>query len=311
MAKHIVPRTADLVATAARSYVRYTPVLAGQETVVRRYLNAWLRDHPRQAVARACFGSRFHTDTRDLIQRYIYTFGMWEPPLTRWLQHTLRPGDTFVDVGANIGYYSLLASSLVKESGRVVAVEASPDFHRALRANLVLNQVHNVRAVNEAVSDRAEMLHFTLASSTNLGANSIVPYAGRAESHTDVPARALPDILTSTELTTARVIKVDVEGAEGAVLRGLIPSLERLRPDVELAIEITPQRLEELGDTAEQLLAALFAHGFHPYRLPNDYNAASYPKAVRGQGPAPTRWRGRVEHETEFVFSRRDSETLS
>ncbi|MGR8009645.1 FkbM family methyltransferase [Streptomyces hypolithicus] len=311
MTTHIASRTVDLAATVARAYVRYAPVSVGKEAVTREFLNAWLRDHSRKVVAQASFGAQFHTDTRDLIQRYIYTFGVWEPPLTRWLQRTLRAGDTFVDVGANIGYYSLLASGLVEDSGRVVAVEASPDFHRVLSANIALNQVHNVRAVNEAVSDRAEVLHFTLASSANLGANSIVPYAGEAESHADVPARALPDILTPAELTTARVIKVDVEGAEGAVVRGLVPALRRLRPDAELAIEITPQRLTELGDSAEQLLAALSAGGFHPYRLPNDYDAASYPKAARGLGPVPTRWQGPVEDETEFVFSRTDAETLS
>ncbi|MGW1551775.1 FkbM family methyltransferase [Streptomyces sp. NPDC002346] len=311
MTRHITTWVVDLAATVARAYVRHAPVSVGKEAITREFLNAWLRDHSRRVVARTSFGARFHTDTQDLIQRYIYAFGMWEPPLTRWLQRTLQPGDTFVDVGANIGYYSLLASRLVEARGSVVAIEAFPDFHAALSENIALNQVHNVRAVNEAVSDRDEVLHFTLASSANMGANSIVPYAGEAESQADVPARTLPDILTSNELATARVIKVDVEGAEGAVVRGLIPALKHLRPDAELAVEITPQRLIALGDTAEQLMDALLRNGFHPYRLPNDYDAFSYPGAVRGPGPVPRRWHGAVEDETEFVFSRIDAEYLS
>ncbi|MEU0299703.1 FkbM family methyltransferase [Streptomyces sp. NPDC006175] len=303
-------RAADLAATVARTYVRYAPLAVGKSAVVRNFLNAWLQDHPRQSVALSAAGIRLHTDTRDLIQRYIYTFGVWEPPLTKWLQRTLQPGDTFVDAGANIGYYSLLASRLVGTSGSVVAIEASPDFHTLLSANVALNRASNVRAVSEAVSDRSEMLHFILASSANMGANSIVPYAGKAESQVAVPARPLPDILRPSELASARVIKVDVEGAEGAVVRGLVPALERLRPDAELAIEVTPERLAKLGETAQGLLDALAAHGFHPYHLPNDYEAASYPRTIREHGPAPLRWEGPVEGETEFVFSRTDAERL-
>lgn len=310
MIEHIASRAAGLAASAARAYVRHAPCSVGKEFVVREYLNAWLRDHPRQVVARSTFGARFHLDSRDLIQRYIYTFGIWEPPLTKWLQRTLRPGDTFVDVGANVGYYSLLASGLVGESGTVVAIEAFPDFQDALAANIALNPASNVRVVNEAVSDRVETLHFTLASSANMGANSIVPYEGESESEADVPARPLPAILTPSELAAARVIKVDVEGAEGAVVRGLVPALGRLRPDAELAIEVTPQRLTKLGDAAADLLKALAEQGFHPYRLPNDYVAASYPQKVRGPGPVPRRWRGPVEDETELVFSRKDAEYL-
>ncbi|MEV0010808.1 FkbM family methyltransferase [Streptomyces sp. NPDC047973] len=300
----------DLAGIMARVYVRHAPWLSGKETITREYLNAWLRDHPRKVVARSGFGAQFNTDTRDLIQRYIYIFGLWEPPLTKWLQRTLQPGDTFVDVGANIGYFSLLASRLVEASGRVVAVEASPDFHTLLSANVSLNKATNVRTVSEAVSDRAEILHFILASSANMGANSIVPYAGEAESQIDVPARPLPDILSASELAAARVIKVDVEGAEGAVVRGIVPALGRLRPDAELAIEVTPERLARLGESAQELLDALASHGFRPYRLPNDYAPASYPRAVRRPGPAPLRWEGPVEGETEFVFSRIDAESL-
>ncbi|SCF63177.1 hypothetical protein GA0115259_100393 [Streptomyces sp. MnatMP-M17] len=73
-------------------------------------------------MVRSRFGARFAVDTQDLIQRYIYLFGVWEPHMTRWLRGRLEPGDTFVDVGANIGYYSVLASQLVGDGVKVVAI---------------------------------------------------------------------------------------------------------------------------------------------------------------------------------------------
>lgn len=293
-----------------RAYVRHAPWTAGKRALVERHLNAALRDRPLHRLARTRFGATLAVDTQDLIQRYLYLFGVWEPHMTRWLQRRLRPGDVFVDVGANIGYYSILASRLVGPGGTVVAVEASPTFHQLLLRHARRNACANIRAVNAAVSDRDELLTFILASSRNMGANSIVPYDGPAESTFDIAARPLPDLLTEEEITRARVIKIDVEGAEGGVVRGLAPLLPQLRPDAELTIEVTPQRMADLGESVDELLEALKAHGFHTYHLPNDYNAGSYPAALRGPAKVPVRWHGPVTAESDLVFSRVDAELL-
>ncbi|AQA12555.1 FkbM family methyltransferase [Streptomyces malaysiensis] len=293
-----------------REYVRHAPWSAGKRALVENHLNAALRDRPLHRLARTRFGATFAVDTQDLIQRYLYLFGVWEPHMTRWLQRRLKPGDVFVDVGANIGYYSVLASRLVGGSGKVVAVEASPTFLGLLQRHARRNGCANIRTVNAAVSDREELLTFILASSRNMGANSVVPYDGPAESTFEIAARPLPDLLTEDEITRARVIKVDVEGAEGGVVRGLVPLLDRLRPDAELTVEVTPQRMAELGDSVEELLAALTGHGFHVYRLTNDYAAGSYPDALRRAPEVPVRWRGPVAEESDLVFSRVDAESL-
>src|SRR5882757_4827335 len=131
----------------ARRYVQHETWTFGQTWLIVGHLNPILRQYPRRRIVRARFGARFAVDTQDLIQRYIYMFGVWEPHMTRWLQSRLRPGDTFVDVGANIGYYSILASRLVGDEGRVVALEASPAFHQQLLKQVRLNEGRNVRAV--------------------------------------------------------------------------------------------------------------------------------------------------------------------
>ncbi|MEV6395382.1 FkbM family methyltransferase [Streptomyces sp. NPDC051907] len=306
-------RTAQALITLCRWYVRHAPGRLGTAAVAARYLNPRLQRLPRRRVARTRFGARFLVDTEDLIQRYLYMFGVWEPHMTHWLQRRLRPGDTFVDVGANIGYVSVLASRLVGESGRVVAIEASPAFHHRLRQHARLNGCANIRAVNAAVSDQRKPLTFVLASSKNLGANSIVPYDGPAESVFEIEASPLPDLLDAEEIARARVIKIDVEGAEGGVVRGLAPMLDLLRPDAEITVEVTPDRMAQLGDSVEELLEIMRKHGFHVYRLVNDYAADSYPAALRrsAQGKsAPVRWRGPVVDESDLIFSRVDAETL-
>ncbi|WP_369211611.1 FkbM family methyltransferase [Streptomyces flavofungini] len=302
-------RTSELLATLGRGYVRDAPGSLLKGALAGRYLNPYLRDHPRRRVVEARFGARFACDSRDLIQRFISLYGVWEPHMTRWLQSRLGPGDTFIDVGANIGYFAVLGSRLVGGTGRVVAIEASPAFHDRVLQHIRLNGCANVRAVNTAVSDGHKTLTFVLASSHNMGANSIVPYDGPAESSFEMAARPLPEILDADELAAARVIKIDVEGAEGGVIRGLAPALDRLRPDVEIAVEVTPDRMAAVGDSIDELMTTMAAHGFHTYRLPTDYRPENYPRALRRPEP-PVRWRGPVVGESELVFSRVDAETL-
>ncbi|MEI5098678.1 FkbM family methyltransferase [Streptomyces sp. PmtG] len=299
----------EVLATLGRRYVRDAPGTFGKAALAARYLNPWLREHPRRRVAEARFGARFAVDTQDLIQRYVYLYGAWEPHLMAWLASRLRAGDVLVDVGANVGFLSVYGSRLVGAAGRVVAVEASPVFHRRVLQHAELNGCANIRAVNAAVSDRSRTLTFVLASSRNMGANSVVPWDGPAESTFEAEARPLPELLEPDEIARARVIKIDVEGAEGGVVRGLAPMLGELRPDAEIAVEVTPERMAQLGDSVEELLETMRAHGFHTYRLANDYAPESYPGALRRPRP-PVRWRGPVTAESDLIFSRVDAETL-
>ncbi|MFD7539091.1 FkbM family methyltransferase [Streptomyces sp. NPDC059819] len=299
----------EALITLGRRYVRDAPGALGKAALAARYLNPRLGDQPRRRVTQDRYGARFAVDTQDLIQRYLYLFGVWEPHMTHWLRQRLRPGDTFVDVGANLGVFSVLGSRLVGSAGKVVAIEASPAFHRGLLRNVALNHCDNVRAVNTAVSDGHRTLTFVLAGSRNMGANSIVPYDGPAESSFEMGAVPLSELLEPAEVARARVIKIDVEGAEGSVVRGLAPLLDDLRHDVEIAVEVTPDRMAQLGDSAVELLAVMREHGFHTYRLPTEYSPASYPRAIR-RPAAPVRWRRPITGETELVFSRVDAEAL-
>ncbi|MFJ8360610.1 FkbM family methyltransferase [Streptomyces sp. NPDC093984] len=301
---------AEALVTLGRRYVRDAPGSLGKALVAARFLNPHLRDHPRRRVVETRFGARFAVDTQDLIQRYLYLFGVWEPHMTRWIQRRLKPGDGFVDVGANIGVFSVLASHLVGDRGQVVAIEASPAFHHRLLQQARLNGCRNIRAVNAAVSDAPTTLTFVLASSRNMGANSIVPYDGPAESTFEIDALPLPELLDPQEIANARVIKIDVEGAEGRVVRGLAPVLDKLRPDAEITVEVTPERMARLGDRAEDLMSTMADAGFHAYRLANDYAAESYPRALSGTPGVAVRLRGPVVEETDVVFSRVDAETL-
>lgn len=293
-----------------RGYLRHAPLAwPGVEALARR-VDEELQERPRRAVARTRWGGdRIGVDTEDLIQRFLYMWGAWEPHMSAWLRRTLQPGDMFVDVGANVGYFSLLAANVVGPAGGVVAVEASPAVHRRLVRHVAYNGRENVRTVNAAVSGRREALEFVLASRRNVGAGSVTPYQGQAEQRFTVEAEPLPQLLEEREIRKARVIKVDVEGAEGGVVRGMASMLERLRPDAEIAVEVAPSRMESVGESVDELLRTMADHGFHTYRIVNSYDPASYSSALARPSP-PRRWREPVSEQCDLVFSRRDVEEL-
>ncbi|GAA0393322.1 FkbM family methyltransferase [Streptomyces luteireticuli] len=300
--------TASALARALRAYVRHAPGTAGKSFLVHRYLDQRLRTHPVTTTARLRSGDLVPLTTGDVIQRYQYLFGTWEPNLSAFLRDRLRPGDTFIDVGAHRGAFSLLASHAVGPQGRVVAIEPSPQFHEALVAAATANHRANIRTVRSAASDTHGEITLYLEDPANLGHTTAIR-PRHIHAAFQAPTAPLAELVTRSELATARVIKIDVEGAEASVVRGLLPALPQLRLDVELAIEVTPRLLSKQGESVESILDPLREHGFHSYRLTNDYNPATYPQAIR-RPQLPIRCAEIPTQMTDLVFSRADDDQL-
>jgi FkbM family methyltransferase len=246
-------------------------------------------------------------DAKDIIQQYIYYFGVWEPHITAFISRRLTSGDTFVDVGANIGYYSLLASRLVGASGTVVAIEASPRIFSKLRANLALNGVSNVRAVNLAASECEGSVKIFRGHEHHIGLTTIIEDRG-FELECEVGAAPLSSILRPEEVRNARLVKIDVEGAEWLVVCGMASLINKGRRDLDILIEVDTDRLAHQGKTPDDLLRPFLTGGFHPYAVQNDYSALSYippPPYKR-----PERIRSPIRGVMDLVLSRQEGEYL-
>eukprot|EP01034_Spumella_vulgaris_P013429 gene13429-17142_t len=184
-----------------------------------RAYNKALRTLGPEHLATTYFGARLYCNPQDLIQRMILYFGVWEPDVSRVIEQNLSAGDVFVDVGANIGYDSLLASSRVGAMGKVVSIEASPRTFALLQRNLAANpSSSNVRAINAAVSDRPGTLDLYEINEGNIGAATTLASRG-GTLMASVEALPLAEILKPDELARLRLIKMDVEGAEPPILR--------------------------------------------------------------------------------------------
>ncbi|MGC9994376.1 MAG: FkbM family methyltransferase [Terriglobia bacterium] len=176
------------------------------------------------------------------------------------LRETLRFGDVFYDVGSNAGQFLIAAAKIVGDSGRAIGFEAHPGNYERLLKNVALNQLTNVRAFRVALSDaRGEVQMFG-----ERGTATIVPAAARY--HQDPPTCAVPavsgdDLRRSEGLPVPKAAKVDVEGAEFAVLSGLAETLSN--PACELlCCEVHPPLLPE-GTSPASCFSLVRSLGFN------------------------------------------------
>src|SRR6266436_10400822 len=153
------------------------------------------------------------------VEKLIFVFREGYEPELAYLERALSPGNTFVDVGANLGIYTLVASRIVGPSGRVIAFEPSVQSLPLLQKNIMLNSLTNVTAFPVALSEKAGRVRLYHAGSCPSG-NSLGHHPSFPGGFETVLAESLDDVLQRIPAGRVDVIKMDVQGAEELVLRG-------------------------------------------------------------------------------------------
>jgi FkbM family methyltransferase len=261
--------------------------------------NFFLKRHGQRYVGRTYFGKELETDPRDFVQRMILNFGFWEPNISSYVSRSLSPGDTFADVGANVGYYSLLASTLVGQSGQVVSFEASPRTYQLLLDNLRRSRCDNVRALNVAVADSEGTIAFYEGPAHALGvASTLQPQRGGER--VQVEASTLLKLLSPEERASLRLLKIDIEGGEPPVIRQLLAQIDQYSPELEIIVEVNPA-LEH--DPWPELLEMARQAGFTAHVFENEYDDSWY--LGWSQVREPVRLEAYAGHQQDLVLSRR------
>jgi FkbM family methyltransferase len=210
-----------------------------------------------RALCRCLGAFKLFVDPRDRgFAANLLLDGYWEPWATLFIAQTVRPGMTAIDVGANYGYYTLLLSWLVGESGRVVAIEPNPDAAESLRQSVGLNgratHVTVINAAAGATNDGEALLFVPDGEPKNA---SIIP---SAEAIGSAPGRlhAVPQLTLdriAADLPRIDFIKIDAEGAEEAIVTGMGATLLRDKP--RLMLEFNAGRGTDPGGLLDRLRA--------------------------------------------------------
>lgn len=217
----------------------------------------WLA--PKQGV-QTCevFGSRMQLDLSDWIQRNIY-LGSYEQPQTSHILSYLKPGMTFVDVGANIGYYTAMAASKV-ESGRVIAYEPNPYAFDRLIEWAQTNHMAGVVPVCAALAATPGSLVTHFYEGDNHTA-SLVPEVPEGATETIVEVRVLDEEAERLSIQQIDVMKIDVDGYEWQVFSGC-KRLFREKKIRAILCEFNEHWLKQVGNSSEALEKFLLEQGF-------------------------------------------------
>ena len=214
------------------------------------------------------FGRPMYLDLRDLgFARPLYVHGVHEPVETEFLAKTLRPGMTFVDIGAHVGYYTLLGAEAVGKEGKVIAFEPEPYNLEILGKNVAMNDLTNVVVEDKAISDRSGPAEIFL-SKVNYGDHRTFRGRGTTEESRPIvaiEATTLDEYVHRYELSVD-VIKMDIQGAEPAALHGMRRTLAE-NENIILVMEFQPSGLRAFGVKPEDFLRQLWQTGLNIYEF--------------------------------------------
>jgi FkbM family methyltransferase len=200
---------------------------------------------------------RMNCDLRDHVQRRIFFFGLYEPAESYVVSKLLKPGMTFIDAGANVGQYTLLAARAVGPSGKVIAFEPVPSNYERVCRHVSENGLNNVSVKRNALWHESTPLSLGLhrTMSDNQGAFSVAE--GGSSSAFIVDAITLDDFVMEAGIARVDFIKMDIEGAELFALRGMLKTLDRDGPT--LLVEIRDDTFVRMGYDPMALWSEVFA----------------------------------------------------
>lgn len=224
-------------------------------------------------LAATIFGRLIYLDAKDLsITPHLAAYGCWERSLYTLVKRTLGPGDIFIDIGANCGFFTLLGADLVGPQGVVLAFEPQARLAGLMRKTMSVGGFGDAVRVYEAAVGESDGTARLGHSRNHLGAASMTPNFGDA----DVPAETVPvvrldDVLDALSAERGHAVrptmmKIDVEGYEYFVWKGMARTLARREP-LTIAMEFSPESYQRMGQNSAGFLEEMLAHGFQVTRL--------------------------------------------
>jgi FkbM family methyltransferase len=213
-------------------------------------------------------GATVVINQRDPVISGALALGVYENSEIAFMRRVCAPGQVVLDIGANVGLYTAIAGTTVGPTGRVVAFEPDPESALLLEQTVRANNLHNVRVVQAAASDRNGRGELFL-SHTNRGDNRLHPSAPSSEP-IDVECIRLDDYLAAEEPgSVVDIIKMDVQGFEGHVIEGLEKTLQ-CSPRLKILMEFWPEGLSSAGTDPLDLLERFERSGLALFELKSD-----------------------------------------
>ena len=290
-------------ATILAKLFRIFPLYSGCGQISNKPALQRLVPEPGPVWAKCRWGAWLQCYLDDYVGKSVFYFGDLDPKLSWILKKTLRPGDQFIDVGANIGLLTFLGSQLVGNSGRVLAVDPQPKIITCLENALERNNSKNITLARCGVGQEPGQLTLHVPAG-NLGSASFTELPGQSTETFQVPVRTLTDLLQEHHFQTARLVKLDVEEWEAEVVAGA-EEVWKDTPPPGLIFEFREKKRipeTEVGKRLESL-------GYRFYRIPRNWFRPQLVRSDEGFSRSVTHDVFAVHESTtcaELGFSKRE-----
>ncbi|MFH0936553.1 MAG: FkbM family methyltransferase [Candidatus Woesearchaeota archaeon] len=213
---------------------------------------------PERIVLKEIQGNKMHLDLNDkIVSTKLFMNNIWEETETKLFKDMIQENMTVIDIGAHIGYYTLIAAKLIGKKGKVYSFEPNPDNFALLKKNIEENGYKNVTLINKAISNKKGFLKLFINPESSGGAS--IYEKENAKYYTNIIATTLDESLKN--IKKIDIIKMDIEGAEILALEGMSNIIKRNK-NIKLIIEFNPEGIKKLGYEPINLINKLKNFGF-------------------------------------------------
>ena len=254
---------------------------------------------PRSPVQKRINGVLFKFDFGyDPAIKRMY-FGCYEIETIEVMKNVLKPGDVFIDIGANIGYLSTIGAGFVGKSGQVHSFEPVPQYFQRLEKMAMMNPDYRIEVNQCALGEEQGIANIDVTNLQNIGWNTMVPGFMSNETRKEtleVPVYRLDSYIKERVIKTISLIKIDVEGFEFSVLKGLGNYFENNSHRPVIICEIAPSLYPLLRCTLAQVLEYMKNYNYNAYSIVDTNTEVDIT---------------RLKEITNIVFRHRHSQCLS
>ena len=215
-----------------RTAMQFYPREYGKYSILMKLYFPYLAPtSPTKEVVTLHDGIRMELVLNEYVQSQLYLFGAFEPATVKVLKRLVKSGDTVLDIGANVGYISLVLAKCVGKNGKVFSFEPDSKNFALLNRNIALNPDCYIKPIALAVSDSHQPIRLYHAKfDFNAGAHSMLPSEKHSSDFVEIEATTIDEFVTSHGLKKVDVIKIDIEGAEMKAFNGMTETLRNSRP---------------------------------------------------------------------------------
>ncbi len=255
--------------------------------IIRRlyynYLCNWVNDNPNAEVYFEITDSiEMLLTVKDWLQKNLFIHGFYEKPETEFWKNATQNKMTIFDIGANVGYFSLLASKRILASGVIYAFEPVSYTYNRAKINIELNGIKNILLNKLALTDSDKQLTLNIGNEENWGMSSINATGNLSLKSEIVSATSVDKFVIANNITQIDLVKIDVEGCELFTLKGMENTIDKMQPVI--LIEVLDDTLIPAGSSKEEVFKFLIDKHYTPYKIRNGRELLELTQPISNNG---------------------------